>query len=78
MFTHTPGLATAIAYEVIFQRPMRELFAGLYQNIEKEVVARAEALARRPEQGKPNWRTTRKRQTLAGIVALGSKNNDES
>jgi hypothetical protein len=72
-FSRDPGFETALAFEVIFQQPIRELFAGLYQKIENEVAARARILAARPKQKKPNWRARRRTQTLASIGALGSK-----
>src|SRR5579862_2621638 len=72
-FSRDPNFETGLAFEVIFQQPIRELFAGLYQEIENEVAARARILAARPEQKKPNWRTRRRTQTLASIGALGCK-----
>jgi transcriptional regulator with XRE-family HTH domain len=39
-----PSLATALAYEVIYQKPVRELFAGMYEQIEQEVAIRARNL----------------------------------
>lgn len=71
-FTRIPSVETVFAYEIIFQRPASELFAGLYQKIELEVAARAEALGNSTNQPKPNPRTLRKRQTLANIAAHGS------
>lgn len=44
-FVREPSLETALAYEVIFQQPIRELFRGLFRKIEKDVAARAGALA---------------------------------
>jgi hypothetical protein len=44
-FTRSPNLETALAYEVIFQRAICELFGGLYRKIEQEVTSRAEELA---------------------------------
>ncbi|TAM80981.1 MAG: hypothetical protein EPN47_13940 [Acidobacteria bacterium] len=40
-----PDLPTALAYEIIFRAPVRELFAGLYQKVEAEAIARARSLA---------------------------------
>jgi transcriptional regulator with XRE-family HTH domain len=40
-----PSLETALAYEVIFQKPVRELFAGVYERVEAEVAERAKAFA---------------------------------
>jgi hypothetical protein len=39
-----PSLQDALAYEAIYGRPVRELFAGLYQQAEQEVAARAKLL----------------------------------
>lgn len=46
-FAREPSLRTALACEAIFQRPVRELFAGLYQTTEQEVALRTKALARK-------------------------------
>jgi transcriptional regulator with XRE-family HTH domain len=43
-FARAPSLQDALAYEVIYGRPVRELFAGLYQQAEQEVAARAKIL----------------------------------
>lgn len=44
-FVREPSLETAFAYEAIFRRSVRELFGGVYQEIERKVAARASALA---------------------------------
>jgi transcriptional regulator with XRE-family HTH domain len=41
-----PPLDTALAYEVILGRPLSELFAGRYAEIQEEIAARSEKLAR--------------------------------
>jgi transcriptional regulator with XRE-family HTH domain len=61
-FVREPSLETALAYEVIFQRSASELFGGLYQKVEREVMARAKALA---DRGKAN---PRKRQIFTNIA----------
>ena len=43
-FAHEPNLRTALAYEAIYQKPIRELFAGLYERIERELTERAKLL----------------------------------
>jgi transcriptional regulator with XRE-family HTH domain len=40
-----PSLETALAYEVIYGRPVRELFAGVYEQVERNVAARAKLLS---------------------------------
>lgn len=44
-FYRMPDLETALACEVIFQRSASEIFGGLYQKAEKEVIERARELA---------------------------------
>ena len=46
-FTREPSLRSALAYEAIYGRPVRELFAGLYEQIEQEVAERAKILTYR-------------------------------
>lgn len=61
-FDREPSLETALALEVIFQRSASELFSGLYQKVEQEVIERAKALACRTDQGNP------KRQIFTNIA----------
>ena len=42
-----PSLQAAIAYELIYGKPMRELFAGLYEEVEQSVAERARILRHR-------------------------------
>ncbi|MHB8519871.1 MAG: helix-turn-helix domain-containing protein [Limisphaerales bacterium] len=69
-FRRVPNPATILALEAIFQIPVRELFAGQFQTIEREVMRRAGRLARKlsaAPQGRP---ATRKLEALRKIVAL--------
>jgi transcriptional regulator with XRE-family HTH domain len=50
-FARGPSLETALACEAIFQKPVSELFAGLYEQIAEKVGERAKALAYRMERG---------------------------
>jgi transcriptional regulator with XRE-family HTH domain len=72
-FVREPSLQTAFAFEAIFQKPARELFGGLYQKVEQEVVARAKVLAYRIDHRRPIGRTRRKREAVMDIVTLNSK-----
>lgn len=62
-----PGLETALAYEAIFQTPVRELLASLYESIGKKVAARAQLLGRRLEGDPANHRSARKRMALTRV-----------
>ncbi len=61
-FDREPSLETALALEVIFQRSTSELFSGLYQKVEQEVMERARTLADRTGEGDP------KRQIFLNIA----------
>src|SRR6202789_234193 len=72
-FAREPGFRTALACEAVFQRPIRELFAGLYEQIEREVAHRAKKLALKNDRKKSGRHTARKRETLERIGAAKSK-----
>jgi transcriptional regulator with XRE-family HTH domain len=40
-----PSLSTALAYEMIYGKPVQELFAGLYEQVEQKVARRARILS---------------------------------
>lgn len=66
-FARVPSLEAALAYEVIHGKPARELFAGLFENIEQEVTARAATLAKR-QADKPGQRVAHQRTVLSAIA----------
>jgi len=72
-FLREPSLATALAYEAIFQRSIRELFGGIYQKVQRAVAARAKVLTHRVIRGKPNRQTDHKRKILTEMTTRHSK-----
>lgn len=72
-FVREPSLETALAYESIYQKPVRELFGGMYQKVAQEVTARAKLLTYKKDRRKPNRQTARRLQSLTDIAALNSK-----
>lgn len=72
-FAREPSLGTALAFEAILKRPVSELFAGLYQKVDREVMARAKALAHRSVYQKGTRENVRKLKTLASIAAKATK-----
>ena len=44
-YSRIPTLETALAYEAIYGKPIRELFAGLYEQVATEVSSRAKILS---------------------------------
>ncbi len=70
-FVREPSLQDALAYEVIYGLPVRELFAGLYQQAHQNVAARAKILnfrkARKPD--------ARKQQAIIHLAEPASVNS---
>ena len=71
-FAREPSLATALAYEALYQVPIRELFAGLYHDIELQVKQRAQTLAGSKEFQGNQAQAIRKLATLRRIGAAAS------
>ena len=69
-FARVPSLQDALAYEAIYGRPVRELFAGLYQQAKQEVATRAKILNFRKVR-KPN---PQKAQALIHLAQKASVN----
>src|SRR5580693_5789076 len=46
-FKREPGLKDVLAYELIYGKPARELFAGVYEQVEQELAQRAKILTYR-------------------------------
>jgi len=69
-FARAPSLQDALAYEAIYGRSVRELFAGLFQQAQQEVVARAKFLSFR----KLRKSDARKQQTIIHLAAKASVN----
>ena len=69
-----PTLETALAYEAIFRVSAKELFAGLYQKVEKNAQSRARLLAKKLNVSGLDYITVRKLavlRTLSGPVSTG-------
>jgi transcriptional regulator with XRE-family HTH domain len=60
-----PSLQTAIAYEVIYGKPIRELFAGLYEEVEQSVAERARIMSHRTS-GKA---TPKRQEVISNLVS---------
>jgi transcriptional regulator with XRE-family HTH domain len=52
-FARKPAVNAVFAYEIIFNRPARELFAGDYEEVRLAVRSRAERLAKRLREETP-------------------------
>ena len=67
-FNQVPTLETALAFEAIFQRPVRELFCGMYESVERDVAARAKILAHKTGRRKSIHQNERIHQLLLEIA----------
>ena len=67
-FRRQPSVATTFAYEIIFNTPVGELFAGAYDSVRCDVRARALRLIKSLEPYARNPRTARKLLLLRIIV----------
>lgn len=67
-FDRDPALETALAFEVVFQAPVRELFAGLYEEIGNDIAGRAKAISFQVNRQEQDAHSIRKLQTLAAII----------
>jgi len=68
-FVREPSLETALAYEVIFQKPIKELFAGRLREIEQQVADRAKVMTYRTALQKGTAQAARKREWLTSLAA---------
>ncbi len=68
-FASKPTIEVALAYEVIFQKSVRDLFAGFFAKIERGVAERAMHLTAQLDAGERNHGRGRKLLTLTAITA---------
>jgi len=65
-----PSLETILAYRSFFRADTSDLFAGLYEKVEKKTKRRAQTLARKlAKEENPDPRTAQKLATLEQIMA---------
>lgn len=72
-YARQPRLTTVFAYELIFGVPARELFAGMFQEIERKTINQAALLASKLRQAKPDGIAARKLELLEVIIAASDK-----
>ena len=68
-YSRIPTLETALAYEAIYGKPIRELFAGLYDQIAPGVSSRAKILSYK-KSGTPD---PKRQQALSELALRYSK-----
>jgi hypothetical protein len=67
-FKRQPSVPTTFAYEIIFNEPIRDLFAGYYESVRRDIRGRAARLLKTLGTTPPDHRTSRKLNLLRGIV----------
>jgi transcriptional regulator with XRE-family HTH domain len=67
-FRRTPSLETALAYELLFGVPVRKLFAGVYQKVERETRVQARRLQRKLDAKGRSPSVARKLEGLASLL----------
>ena len=66
-FLRKPSLRTAFAYEVIFDTPARQLFAGIFEEVETITRRRARTLLKQLEQRRAGRTALIKRESVLRI-----------
>lgn len=77
-FRREPSLEVVFAYEIIFKRAASELFGGLYQEIEQEVIERARTLLMGLKKENSNPRKIRRFEAIAEIAGIKSNTRKRS
>ena len=73
-----PSLETAFAYEALFGTSARELFAGVYEKVEREVVKRARVLAGKLNATQPERTVRRKLDRLKAMATAAKSETPQS
>lgn len=68
-FARQPTLQTAFAYEVVFGVPVRELFGGVFEQVEHITTQRAQLLALKLKKAKPDRLAVRKLKVLRDVAS---------
>jgi transcriptional regulator with XRE-family HTH domain len=66
-FIMKPGLKTALAWEIIFRIPLREILSGMFEEVEEKTVKQAELLIKKLEIH-PDPATAKKLKFLKSIT----------
>lgn len=68
-FRRKPTLETIFVYELVFQVPARELFAGLFSDIEQATIQRAQILMQKLDTMNPDPLAERRLEILKALAA---------
>ena len=68
-FARKPSLEAALACRAVFGVPVEDMYAGIYQKVERTTQKRAQLLARKVSRATPTPMATRKLQILKAITS---------
>lgn len=71
-----PSLKTAIAYQIVFDVPLRALFPEIYQDVEYLVLKRALALRQKLHKQKGSQRTQHKLRYMEELIRTIEASNE--
>ena len=74
-YKRLPSLETLLAYEAIFRVPVKEMFAGFFQKVEKRVVNRVGQLGKRLLAKPETPRTEAKLEALSLVLRASRRGN---
>ena len=75
-FHQVPNLQTALALQALFGVPVAELFAGMYEQAEKETSKRARILMQRMQSVAADQKASRKTDLLRAIAITPNINKE--
>src|SRR5207253_866617 len=75
-FQHVPNLQTALALQAILGVPVAELFAGIYEQVEKETSEQARLLMRKIQYDAADRAASRKADLLRAITITPTINKE--
>ena len=75
-FQRLPNLKTALALQALFGVPVAELFAGVYEQVEKETSDRARILESKMEGAAANKSNARKAELLRAVAITPDINEE--
>lgn len=75
-FQQVPNLQTALALQALFGAPVAELFAGMYEQAEKEASKRARILMRKMQGAAATQAALRKADILRAIAVTPNINKE--
>ncbi len=67
-FLREPNLKTALAFEIIYGKPVSELFAGVREKLAQEIGHRAKIMSHRVNVHKSDKRSQRKKATVTALI----------